>query len=121
MCVTLLCMRLPYVIPQISFSFWLLHAYLLSCNLCAAIILLLLNIVEVVGDFPPIWYDVKVASHLLFQNTMTERHRFATVKAEVATKVGHTTGLVETANGEAIQEALVVLGPGQGWMIQMEI
>lgn len=48
-------------------------------------------------------------------------HSFAAVKAEAHTRVAHMTGPAETANGEATQEALEVLGHGLGLMILMEI
>lgn len=51
---------------------------------------------------------------------MTGPHHFATVKAEVATRAGHTTGLEETVSGEATEGTLVVLGLDPDWMILME-
>lgn len=51
---------------------------------------------------------------------MTEQHHFATVKAEVATRAGHTTGLVETVSAEAMRGTSVVLDLDPGWMIPKE-
>lgn len=51
---------------------------------------------------------------------MTEQHHFATVKAEVATRAGHTTGPEETDSGEATEVTLVALDLDPDWMILME-
>lgn len=51
---------------------------------------------------------------------MTERHHFATVKAEVATRAGRTTGLEGTVSEEVLEETLVVLDLDPGWMMLME-
>lgn len=56
------------------------------------------------------------------QSMMIEpvQHSFATVKAEVPTKVGHMTGPVGIGNGEVTRVALEVQDHGLGWKILME-
>lgn len=53
---------------------------------------------------------------IITTNMMIELHHssIATAKAEVPTKDDHMTGLAETGNGEATQEALEVLDLGLG-------
>lgn len=50
------------------------------------------------------------------------RHNsFVAAKAEAPTRVGHMTGLAETASGGTTKVALEVLGHGAGLMILMEM
>lgn len=53
--------------------------------------------------------------------TIELHHSFVTVKAVSRTRVGPMTGPAETANGEAILEALEVLGHGLGLTILMQM